>query len=185
MNEEDYWKQFPTGVGLITTRIDGKDNIMAAAWTYQISYEPGLIVVCIGADKLTAKNIEKSKEFGVHLASVDQNVVSSIAGGNSGGSVDKIAVLKEMGCEFFEGKKIKTLLLKGCALCVECKLKEKIDVGGDHIVYIGEVVHVHDEEAKPLLFKGGKYLDIGRNIEKPAKEGLEKINALLKKHGRK
>ena len=57
---------------------------MAAEWTHQISYSPGLIMVNIGFDKATADNIKKNKEFGISLAADDQNIVSSVAGGSSG-----------------------------------------------------------------------------------------------------
>lgn len=184
MNNDNYWEQFSTNVGLITSRGEQGDDIMAAAWTYQISYEPGLIAVCIGPGKLTVKNIEKSGEFGVHLASVGQNVVASIAGGSSGNKVNKIGVLKELGCEFFEGKKIKVLMLKDSALAVECKLKEK-HIFGDHIMFVGEVVYVHEQEAEPLVYGAEKYFRIGGKVEKPGKQELEILDRLVKKHARK
>ena len=86
--------QFVTNVGLITSNGPYGHNIMAAEWTHQISYEPGLIAVCINPRDATHANIAKTKEFGVNLCVSDQNVMSSVAGGNSGKSVDKISALR-------------------------------------------------------------------------------------------
>ena len=70
----DYAKKFVTNVGLITTTGPKGDNIMAAEWTHQVSYSPGLIAVCIKPDETNNANISKSKEFGVNLCADDQNV---------------------------------------------------------------------------------------------------------------
>src|SRR3990167_3230647 len=129
--------KFVTNVGLITSNGPYGYNIMAAEWTHQISYSPGLIMVNIGFDKATEENIKAGKEFGVSLAAEDQNVVSSVAGGSSGREVDKIAVLKELGVEFYKGKKINALMVKGASLNMECKLVESIKLG-DHMAFVGE-----------------------------------------------
>ena len=86
--------QVVTGVGLITSNGKHGNNIMAAEWTHHVSYDPGLIAVHIGNHKATAQNISETKEFGVSIASEKQNVISSIAGGQSGKDYDKIAALK-------------------------------------------------------------------------------------------
>src|SRR3989344_3814021 len=167
MNKEDMWKPFITNVGLITCRDEKKDNVMAAAWTYHISYEPNLIAVLIDEEATTVKMIEKSREFGVHIASIKQNILSSISGGNHGENVDKIAVLKELGYEFYEAEKIKALMIKGCALAVECRLKDIITFGGDHKLFIGEILKVREDEAEPLIYCESKYFKFGEKIEKP------------------
>lgn len=185
MNEENYWEQFSTNVGLITTTGKEGDNIMAAAWSYQVSYDPGLIAVCIGPGKVTLDNIEKSKEFGVSLASEEQNGYAHVAGSNSSKDIDKISALKALGCKFVQGKKIKPLLIKDSALAVECKLSKKM-VLGDHVMLIGEVVNVHNEGdgKNPLLYKAGKFFKIGNRIEKPGKEELELTKKVIEKNKR-
>src|SRR3989338_8642094 len=98
--------KFTTNVGLITSNGPHGNNIMAAEWTHQVSYSPGLIMVNVGFDKATEENIKRSKEFGISLAAADQSIVSSVAGGSSGKEVDKIAVLKDLGVEFYKAEKI-------------------------------------------------------------------------------
>ncbi len=179
-----------TNVGLITT--DGPDgqDIMAAEWTYYVSYSPALISVHIGGSikgekkKATFENILSTQEFGVSIAASDQNVLSSIAGKGSGRDVDKIAVLREMGVEFYPAKQIKVRMVKGAATNAECKVKEMLDVG-DHVMVIGEVLEIESDQSKiPLIYSGNKYWAMGAQIGKPQQETLDKIDALLKKYSK-
>lgn len=173
--------RFVTNVGLITSNGPNGHNIMAAEWTHQISYSPGLVMVNIGFGKATEENILESGEFGVSLAASDQNVATSIAGGSSGRDVDKIRVLKGLGIEFYKAKKIKTLLVKGATLNLECRLI-KAEKTGDHTMFVGEVVEASASGKEPLVYHGLKYWTFGEQIKKPGEETLAKINKLVEKH---
>ena len=183
--------KFTTNVGLITSNGPHGDNIMAAEWTHQVSYSPGLIMVNIGFDKATEENINANKEFGVSLAAEDQNVVSSVAGGSSGREVDKIAVLKELGVEFYKGKKINALMVKGAAMNVECRLVEAIKLG-DHMAFVGEAVEIEVHDKNAILYHAGKYFKTKNDaqgafagfetVQKPADEVRERIKNLVEKH---
>lgn len=174
-------KKFITNVGLITSDGPHGPNVMAAEWTHHISYEPGLIAVAIRPEDATAENIQKTKEFGVSLCATDQNVVSSISGGSTGKEIDKIAVLKELGVEFYQGKKIKAPMIKGAALNVECRLVHAKDLG-DHTLFVGEAVDVQVSDKEPLAYFAGKYWKLGERIQKPPQEVLEKIQKLVDKY---
>ncbi len=180
-----------TNVGLVISDGPHGQNIMAAEWTYYVSYSPALISVHIGGSskdasgKATLENIRATKEFGMSLAASDQNVFSSIAGGSSGKEVDKISILREMGAEFRAGKKAKVLLLEGAATSAECRVKEIVDVG-DHVMIIGEVLEIESDPAKlPLVYSGNKYYELGRQIEKPGQALLDKIAKLKEQHTKK
>lgn len=174
-------RQFVTTVGLITTKDRLGDNIMACEWTHHVSYSPSLIAVCIRAGKLTAENIESSKEFGVNIATADQNWVASLAGNTSGHLVDKIAVLKEMDVEFYPAKTINVLMIKGAVINAECRLVQKVDIG-DHPILIGEVQEISSTDKLPLLYQQGKYWNLGSHIEKPSQAFRDKMAELIEKH---
>jgi flavin reductase (DIM6/NTAB) family NADH-FMN oxidoreductase RutF len=175
-------KQFVTNVGLITSNGPYGHNIMAAEWTHHVSYKPGLIAVCINPRDATHTNIEKTKEFGVNLCAYDQNVISSVAGGNSGKSVNKRDALKELGFKFFKAKKIDVLMVEGASVQIECRLVKKIKLG-DHTTFVGEVVEAYPYSGKaPLLYYNQKYWRIGDNIPKPQQEEIERINSVIEKH---
>ncbi len=174
--------QFVTNVGLITTRGQHGDNIMAAEWTHHISYSPGLIAVCIGFGKATAENIEKTGVFGVNISSTEQNVMASVAGGSTGKEVDKISALKELGFKFYDAKKIKALMVKDAVLNFECKLVNKI-ILGDHTMFVGEIQEASfNAGKKPLVYHGLKYWKITEPIGKPDEKELERIKKTVEKY---
>jgi len=180
----DYAKKFITNVGLITTTGPQGDNIMAAEWTHFISYKPGRIAVLVGKHyrKATGVNIKKTKEFGISIASTDQNVLSSLAGKVSGNEYDKIAALKELGFRFYKGKKIKALMVQGACLNVEMKLVKTIEAGS-HTMFIGEALEATaNPDKEPLAYYQYKYWKMGDNIHKPPQEELDRMNAVLEKH---
>lgn len=182
--DSEHKKRFVTNVGLITTSGSKGDNIMAAEWTHHISYSPALIAVCIGPDKATSINIDETGEFGVNLAASDHNVLSSIAGNETGKATDKIAVLKDLGYKFFPAKKIKTLMIEGALLQAECKVINRI-VLGDHIMYVGEVIELYPlQDKEPLIYHQNKYFKLGDKIQKPSAEELAKIDDLIAKHSK-
>lgn len=173
-------RQFVTNVGLITSNGPYGHNVMACEWTHHISYTPYLIAVCIRSNKATFANIKESKEFGVNIAASDQNSLASIAGNNSGKTLDKIKVLEELGVTFYQADNIDTLMIKGAAMNAECKLIKFIDVG-DHPLFIGEVLTMSEAEKKPLIYNDGKYWNCGDQIKKPDEEVLAQFADVIKK----
>jgi flavin reductase (DIM6/NTAB) family NADH-FMN oxidoreductase RutF len=180
--------KFLTNVGLITTVGPNGANIMAAEWTYYVSWSPALVSVHIGGGKTakaTAENIMATKEFGVSIAADDQNVIASIAGGSHGREVDKMKVLKEMGFAFSKSKHIKPELVSGAASLIECKLKEAVELG-DHTMFVGEVLSIETDQSKePLAYSFGKYYALGEMLHKPEQPILDKIEELKKKYEKK
>ena len=181
---EEKTVQFITNVGLVTSNGPYGNNIMSAEWTHHVSYSPGLVAVCVGPNKATLENIRKSKEFGVSLAATDQNVIASIAGGSSGKNVDKISALKELGFKFYNAKKIKTLMVEGAVLNIECRLFKEIELG-DHVMMVGEVIEASLNKSKdPLAYHKVKYWKIGGNISKPPQDELNRIKGIVEKHAK-
>ncbi len=161
-------RYFSTGVSMITSRGTKGPNVMAAEWVMQISYNPVLITIFIHNGSQTIKNIEKTKEFGVNVASKDQTTQVNVAGGYSGSEIDKLKI-KDI-FEISSPKKIKTPMISGCTVNAECKLikKEKI---GDHVMMVGKVVHIkHDDTKSPLIYHKGRYFNLDSTIEQDRKE---------------
>ena len=178
-------KQFATNVGLITSNGPYGCNIMACEWTHHVSYEPGLIAVCIKPDDATHDNIAKTKEFGINLCASDQNIASSVSGGSSGKNVDKIEALKDLGFKFFNAKKIGVLMVEGAAVQLECKLVKKIKLG-DHTTFIGEIVEVYPFSGKqPLIYHNQKYWKFGDSIPRPSEEEMKRIKGIVVKHSKR
>ncbi|MGH9876448.1 MAG: flavin reductase family protein [Nitrososphaerales archaeon] len=176
---DDRSKKFVTNVGLVTSKGPFGDDVMACEWTHQVSYSPGLIVVCISPKDATHENIKQTKEFGVSLCAADQSAMSSIAGGYSGKQYNKIAALKELGFEFYQGKKIKTLMVQGAAVSAECTLVNEYSLG-DHTMFVGEVVEAsNNPDKEPLAYYNGRYWIMNTNVTKPSQEERERVRKVV------
>ena len=174
--------QFITNVGLITSRGAFGDDVMSSEWTHHVSYSPGLIAVCLGKDRTTLANIRESKEFGINICATDQNVIASVAGGSHGKDFDKVAALKELGFKFHNAKKIKTLMVEGSVMNIECKLLREIELG-DHVMMVGEAVDISLNNGKePLAYHKLKYFKMTETIAKPQGEELERIKSVVEKN---
>ena len=174
--------QFVTNVGLVTSDGPFGPNVSSAEWTHHVSYKPGLIMVCIKPSEATHENIAVGKEFGIHLAAEDQNVIASVAGNTSAKKMNKIPLLQELGCVFRKAAHIKPPMLEGAVLSLECKLVEQRSMG-THTQFIGEVVEAAVTPGKaPLVYHGGKYWRLGDQIHKPPQEEFDRIKTLAAKY---
>lgn len=180
----EYHQKFITNVGLITSNGPHGNNIMAAEWTYLVSYAPAHILISIGPTKTTAENILKTKKFGVSIASEKQNGVSSIAGGSAGKEFDKVAALTEMGVKFTKAKNMDVLLVEGSSLTAECEVIETIHAG-DKTLFLGKVIAAHTTSEKPLAYHQNKYWKMDTLIEKPSDAERAKMNTIVQKHAKK
>lgn len=162
------YRQFPTGVALITTHGRGGPNIMAAEWTFNVSYNPFLIVVHIGPRKATYEAIQETKEFGVNLVAEEQVAAMGFAGHFSKHEVDKLS--SEL-FETYPAQEIKAPLIRGCLLNAECRLIQQVPMG-DHTALVGEVVafSVDDSKRPIILFQGARR--VGLQIERGVQAGV-------------
>ncbi len=152
-----------TGVSMITSTGSNGQNVMAAEWTMQISYEPMLIAIFIHEGSSTLENIRQTKEFGVNVASEQQTTLVSIAGGYSRKEIDKLSMIGFF--QLVKSQKIKPPLIEGCVINAECKvfMTKKI---GDHTMIVGKVISIkHDPTKKPLVYHQNRYFGMGSLIE--------------------
>ncbi len=175
--------QFITNVGLITTNGPNGDNIMSCEWTHQVSYSPGMIVVCIRPSAATNENILETKQFGVSLAALDQATLASISGMNKGREIDKIKVLQELGFKFYKAKEIDTLMVEGAALNIECRLKQVVELNGTHTMFIGEIINViKSGDKKPLAYHKGQFGEVKFDLAKPSEQEKNRIAEIIIKY---
>jgi flavin reductase (DIM6/NTAB) family NADH-FMN oxidoreductase RutF len=141
---------------------------MAAEWVMQISYSPVLVAIFIHPDSHTIKNIQRTKEFGINVASKGQTTEISVAGGYSGSEIDKLQIKNIF--KISKSHKIKTPMISDCTINAECKLvrQEKL---GDHVMLVGKVVYMkHDDTKSPLIYHRGRYFGLDSTIEPDRKE---------------
>lgn len=159
---------FATGLCLITSKGPAGNDVMAAEWTMQVSYEPMLIAVFIHEGSSTLQNIRKTKIFGVNVASDEQATLVSVAGGFSRKEVDKLGI-----DGLFPSAKSPSglAMIGGCLVNAECRV-QKIQKIGDHHMVVGRATSiVHDERKKPLIYHRNRYFGLGGMVE-PEREKI-------------
>lgn len=152
----DAYRAFTTTVALITTNGPKGPNVMAAEWTFHVSYDPFLISVHIDPENATHDEILAAGEFGVNLVSEAQVAAMAFAGHYSKADTDKLS------SELFgtyPGKRIKSPMIKDALLNAECRLVQHFALG-DHTAFIGEVVEfsVDDTKNPVVLHQGSRHL---------------------------
>ncbi len=158
----DAYRAFTTSVALITTNGPKGPNVMAAEWTFQVSYDPFLISVHIDPVNVTHDEILATREFGVNLVSEDQVAAMGFAGHYSKADTDKLS--SDL-FETYPATRIKAPMMKGCPLNAECKLLQHVLIG-DHTAFIGEVLEYSVDPTKtPVVLHQGSH-HLGPRIQR-------------------
>ena len=143
---------FASGVTVITTRgIDHAHGMTASAFS-SVSLDPPLVLCCIGHAAEASEMIEANRVFAVNILSSDQEPISNyFASRDRPRGVDAFKEISHR--KLVTGSPI----IDGVASFLDCSVHSSYDVG-DHRIFVGEVLALEvNNEAKPLLFHGGKY----------------------------
>ena len=153
-NVRDAFRQFTTGVSLVTTRGSSGDNVMAAEWTFHVSYDPFLVSVHIRPGKATYQAIVETQEFGVNMVSEDLVNAMSFAGHFTGREIDKVS--SDL-FDTYPAEKIGAPLIRGATLNAECRVVQQVPMG-DHTAFVGEVIafSVEGSQGPVVLHKGAR-----------------------------
>lgn len=142
--------QFATGVTIITTRDDNAQPVGLTANSFSsVSLDPPLVLWSLAKSANSVPVFNQAEHFAIHVLSNEQVDLSNKFASRG---EDKFA-----GVDLDEG--IAELpLLTDYAARFQCKKAYEYD-GGDHIIYVGEVLDFAQTEVAPLLFHGGRYAE--------------------------
>lgn len=141
---------FASGVTIVTTEHEGTDYGLTVASFASLSLNPPLVLVCISKSSSSHDPIAKSQKFGVSILGSDQEAISGRFAARGG---DKFA-----GLDVRRGST--GVPLVGNALAtLECRVHEQV-IGGDHSIFIGEVVDTETREGAPLLYFRAAYREM-------------------------
>ena len=141
---------FASGVTVVTTAHEGQLYGMTVASFASLSLHPPLVLVCIERSVKTHDAISAAGKYGVSILSSAQADISSKFASRSD---DKFA-----GVELIEGE-LDVPLIAGALTAIECRLYDRLP-GGDHTIFIGEVMKIHTTEGDPLLYFRSGYREI-------------------------
>lgn len=149
---------FPTGVTVATaghgTRVEG----MTANAVISVSLEPLLFLVSVHREARLNPRIKEEECYAVSLLADDQEGLSRLFSSPERSS--GLSALKALG----GGYGVTGVpLAAGALAAIECEL-ETVYPGGDHELFLGRVVAVHEGDARkgPLVFHEGSYPTLAR-----------------------
>ena len=153
-----YWKPSnmlnPVPAVLITCRDEnGKANAMTAAWAGTICSDPVMVSVSIRKNRYSHDIIEKSGEFVMCLTNRAMIRATDYCGIYSGAKVDKFDLPGQLHITEEDAKLVKAPCIKESPVCLECKVKQILELGS-HDMFIAEVVSTDIDEA--LLDENGR-----------------------------
>jgi len=139
---------FTTGVTIITARgADGMPVGVTANSFNSVSLDPPMVLWSLAKGARSFAAFDEAGHFAVHILSAQQEELSNRFA-KSG--TDKFSGLP---CEDGIGG---VPLLAGCTARLQCRTSFKYE-GGDHLIFVGEVVDFDRSSLPPLVFQAGKY----------------------------
>jgi flavin reductase (DIM6/NTAB) family NADH-FMN oxidoreductase RutF len=115
-----------------------------------LSLHPPLVLVCIEKSVKTHDAIAGAGAFGVSILAQSQAEISGRFASKRDDKFDAVSVRTgELGMPLIEGSI--------CAL--ECRVHAQLP-GGDHTIFVGEVVDSRVEDAPPLVYYRSAYREI-------------------------
>ncbi|MDI3356303.1 flavin reductase [Pseudomonas sp. UYIF39] len=144
----DAFGSFATGVTIVTTAGPGGVDIGLTANSFSsVSLDPPMVLWSLARTSLNMDAFRNSGHFAVHILSADQEALSGR--------------FASKGIDRFEGLALDRgpdgiPMLKECMARFACKLAYQYE-GGDHVIFVGEIVDFSHSARKPLVFHGGRY----------------------------
>src|ERR1700722_5951953 len=147
---------FATGVTIVTAVGPDGSRIGVTANSFNsVSLDPPMILWSLAKTSRSLSVFEQAPYWAVHILAADQDNLSNHFA-KSG--IDKFA---DMDVELGAGG---VPLLRACASRLQCKTAF-IYEGGDHVIFVGEVLKFDRRDVAPLVFHGGKYALAARKAE--------------------
>jgi len=140
--------KFTTGVTIITACQADKKPIGITINSFNsVSLDPPLVLWSLSKSSNNLAAFKTTEYWAVHILSHKQ---MQLADNFSKTSCDKFANLDpEKGVGEIP-------LLADCSARMECKTIHRYK-GGDHIIIVGEVIHLEYSDVMPLAYQNGKY----------------------------
>lgn len=162
--------KFATGVTIVTTLDQNDTPVGVTASSFNsVSLDPPLVLWSLAKASKSMSAFGGSGHFAVHILTSGQEALSNRFA-RSG--EDKFAELD------WSGGALGSPLLADFAARFQCRTTHQYE-GGDHIIFVGEVIDFESREAAPLVFHGGAYADARPRA--PSDDGAAAVDL---EHGR-
>ncbi len=142
---------FVTGVTVVTTRNGGGEPIGLTVNSFNtVSLDPPLVLWSLSLHAASFDAFVQASHFAVNVLAADQAVVSRTFAKTGGEKFDSIA---------WQSGPANMPLLEGTAASFTCRNASR-HPGGDHLIFIGEVVAFEHHARVPLAYANGRYIEL-------------------------
>jgi 3-hydroxy-9,10-secoandrosta-1,3,5(10)-triene-9,17-dione monooxygenase reductase component len=140
--------RFATGVTIVTTKDGSGNDVGLTANSFSsVSLDPPMVLWSLSRQSLSLPAFVQASYFAVHVLAANQDELAkrfAIRG------IDKFA-----GLQIGRGPGA-IPLLADCSARFQCRKAYEYD-GGDHVIFVGEVITFDHSDRAPLVFHGGRY----------------------------
>lgn len=139
---------FTTGVTIITTRAENGEPVGITANSFNsVSLNPPMVLWSLDKSALSLSAFTNNKHWNVHILSTEQEALS---GRFASRGEDKFKGLEL-------DQSINNIpLMRNCTARFNCRTAFMYE-GGDHMIFVGEVLNFDKTELPPLAFQSGQY----------------------------
>ena len=168
---------YPLPAALISCGSSPDDyNLFTVSWMGTICSNPPMCYISVRKERHSYNIIKESGEFVINLTNEDLAFAADWCGVRSGKDYNKFA---EMKLTAVQGEMVKAPIVQESPLCIECKVKEIIELGS-HDMFISDVINVQADsryidpetdtfklsDAKLIAYSHGHYYKLGEEIGK-------------------
>ena len=139
---------FTTGATIITTQAEDGSPVGITANSFNsVSLNPPLVLWSLSKKARSLPVFSNGKHWNVHVLSTEQEQLS---GRFATQGEDKFAEIQ------FDNGVSEAPLLQDCTARFQCRTAFQYE-GGDHVIFVGEVLAFDHSERAPLAFQSGQY----------------------------
>ncbi len=139
--------QFTTGVTVVTTGGEAGLHGLTANAVASLSLDPPLVLVAVDKSALTLDYLKKNRCFAVNILRHDQEDISRRFATPGPKDFSDLKIITESTA---------APILDDCLAYVDCRVVDILP-GGDHDIFIGEIVAGEAREGNPLMYFRGRY----------------------------
>jgi flavin reductase (DIM6/NTAB) family NADH-FMN oxidoreductase RutF len=142
--------QFATGVTVVTTGGEAGAHGLTANAVASLSLDPPLVLVAVEKKAHSLDFLKANRCFAINILRLEQEEISRRFATPGPKNFTGLALL---------GAVTEAPILADCLAYADCRVVEILP-GGDHEIFVGEIVAGDIHEGLPLLYYAGKYRKI-------------------------
>ena len=167
--------RFAGGVTVVTTRYGDGNQIwgMTANSFTSLSLDPPLVLVAVDRRNSMCEYMQRGQCFAVNMLTTEQEAISRQFATRGPKDFSGLALTAaETGAP----------ILADALAYLDCRVTQTVP-GGDHDIFIGEIVAGGINEGQPLLFYNGRYTRLALSGTGSLATGLESLEEAYEHYG--